>query len=115
LLHFVFFSAVAGFFGQPAATDVAFAVACAFASAADPPVPEETTTFLNLVFCWVAAFASTCCSCAVSGTVGAVVLVVELAARSVDSPVNSNAVPRRQTIRYVEPEPTRSTAVDPRP
>jgi hypothetical protein len=115
LLHFVFFKAVAGLFGQPAATEVAFAVACALTSAADTPVPEETTTLLKRAFCSVATFPSTCWSWAVSGTVVAVVvLVVELADKSVDMPVSSIAVPCRQRIRYVEPDPTRSTAVDPR-
>jgi hypothetical protein len=100
LLQVGFFSAVAGFFGQPAATEIAFAAACAFASAAGPPVPEETVTFLNLALCCVAAFASTCFSYAVGGTgVPVVVLVVELEGRSVDSPVSSNAAPRRQAMR----------------
>jgi hypothetical protein len=100
LLHFVFFKAVAGLFGHPAATEVAFAVACAFASAAVPPVPEETTTFSKRPFCCVAAFPSTCWSCAVRGTdVAVVVLVVELEDKSVDRPVSSIAAPWRQTIR----------------
>ena len=100
LLHFGFFRTVAGFFGQPAATEVAFAAACAFASVADPLVPEETVTFENRAPCWVAACASTCWSCAVSGTAfPLVVLVVELEDRSVDRPVSSNALPRRQAMR----------------
>src|ERR1700722_5380248 len=100
LLHLPFFSGVAGLFGQPAATEVAFAVDCAFLSAADSFVPEETARLLNLPFCSMAAFASAARSCAVSGTVGGVVvLVVELAARSVERAVNSNAVPRRHAIR----------------
>src|SRR5271170_1031486 len=99
LLHFCFLRAVAGFFGQPAATEVAFAAACAFASAAEPLVPEGTVTFANRALCCVAAWASTCWSCAVSGTeVPVVVLVVELADRSVDRPVSSNASPRRQEM-----------------
>ena len=115
LLHFGFCNAVAGFFGQPAATEVAFAAACAFALAAEPLVPEETVTFVNLALCVVAAFASTCLLCAVSGTeIPMVVLVVELDGRSVDRPVSSNAAPRRQPMRYVEFDPNRSTAVDPR-
>ena len=40
----IFVSAVVGLFGHPAATEILFAVACAFASAADPVVPEETAT-----------------------------------------------------------------------
>src|SRR5271156_5455591 len=92
LLHFVFFRAAPGLFGQPAATEAASAAACAFASAADPPVPEEIETLSNRAFCWDAAFAKTCWSCAVSGTVVAsVVLVVELADRSSERPVSSNA------------------------
>src|SRR5580658_2578029 len=98
LLHCGFFSAVAGFFGQPAATEMAFAAACAFASAADPPVPEETVTSLNLALCCVAAFASTCLSSAVRGTGVAVDVVdVELAGLPVDISVSSIAAPRRQT------------------
>src|ERR1019366_5122354 len=100
LLHVGLVSPVAGFFGQPAASEVAFAAACAFASAADTPVPEETATLLNLAFCWVAAFDSTCLSRAVSGTwIPVVVLVVELKGRSSDRPVSSNAAPRRQPMR----------------
>src|ERR1700733_13493480 len=100
LLHFGFWSAVRGFFGQPAATEVAFAAACAFALPAEPLVPEDTVTLVNFALCCVAAFASTCLSCAVSGTgVPLVVLVVELAGRSVDSPLSSNAEPRRQAMR----------------
>ena len=100
LLHFGFCSAVVGFSGQPAVTEVAFAAACAFASAADALVPEETVTFVNLALCCVAAFASTCLSCAVSGTgVPVVVFVVELEGRFVDRPVSSNAAPRRQAMR----------------
>ncbi len=99
LLHFDFCSAVAGFFGQPAATDVAFATACAFLSAAEPLVPEEIVTFVNLEFCCTAAVASTCLSCAVSGTgVAVVVLVVELEGGPKDSAVNSSAEPRRQAM-----------------
>src|ERR1700683_3259468 len=97
LVHFDFLSSVAGFFGQPAATEVAFAVACAFLSAADPPVPEDTVTFVNRALCCVAAVASSCLSCAVSGTgVPAVVLVVELEGGLVDRPVSSNPEPRRR-------------------
>src|SRR5580700_8985753 len=88
LLHCGFFSAVAGFFGQPAATEAAFAAVCAFLSVADPPVPEDTVIFLNLALCCVAAFASSCLSCAVRGI--------------------------RVAVVVLESEPTRSMAVDPR-
>src|SRR5271163_1507053 len=99
LLHFGFFNAVVGFFGHPAATDVLLAVACAFASAAELPVPEETVTLVNLAFCCLAAVSSSCLSCAVSGRgVPAVVLVVELEGRLGDSTVSSNASPRRQAM-----------------
>ena len=79
LLYFDFFSAVVGFFGQPAATDVAFAAACAFVSAADAPVAEETVTFMNLAFVVSRRLPTPACQFAVSGTgVPVVVLVVEL-------------------------------------
>src|ERR1700722_13977116 len=68
LVYFVFVNAVAGLFGQPAATEAAFAAACAFASAAEPPVPEETARLLKTAFCWVAALANSCRLCAESGT-----------------------------------------------
>jgi hypothetical protein len=115
LLHFVFVRAVVGLLGHPAATEAAFAAACALALAPDPLVPEEIETLLNRALCWVAAFARTCWSCAVSGTVVAtVVLVVELEDRSSERPVSSKAVPCCHAMRYVELEPNRSTAVDPR-
>src|SRR5580698_3227527 len=80
LLHFCFCSAVVGLFGQPAATDAAFAAACAFLSVADALDPLEIVTLTNLPFCNVAASSRSCLSCAVSGTdVVVVVLVVELA------------------------------------
>ena len=98
LLHFGFFSALQDS-SAAAATEVAFAAACAFAFAADPPVPEETVTLVNLALCCDAAFASTCWSSAVSGTgVPVVVLVVELEGRSSERPVSSNAVPRCQAM-----------------
>jgi CHASE2 domain-containing sensor protein len=99
LLHFGFFREVAGFFGQPAATDVAFAVACAFLSAAEPPAPAETVKLVNLALCCEAAFASTCWSAALSGTwLPVVVLVVELEGTSAEMPVSSNAAPCRQAM-----------------
>ena len=94
LLHFDLCRTVAGLFGQPAAAEVALAVACAFAALAEPLVPEDSATFVNLALCCVAAFVSTCLSCAVSGTaVAVVVLVVDPEGRSVDRPVSSNAAP----------------------
>jgi hypothetical protein len=118
LVHVDFVSAVEGSFGQPAATEVALAVACAFASAAGTAVlevPDVTVRLLNLEFCCVAAAASTFLFCAVRGTgVLVLVLVVELEGALVDSPVTSTAEPRRQATRYVEPVATRAMADDPR-
>ncbi len=102
LVHVDFVRAVVGFFGQPAATEAALAAVCAFASAAETDVlelPEVTVTLLNLALCCVAAAASTFLFSAVSGTgVLVVVLVVELEALLVESPVTSTAEPRRHAI-----------------
>ena len=99
LPHFGFCNAVAGFFGQPAAAEVALATACAFLSAAEPLVPEEIVTLVNFEFCCVAAVASNCLSCAVSATgFPTVVLVVELEDRAKERAVNSKAAPRRQAM-----------------
>lgn len=118
LVHVDFVRAVVGFFGQPAATEAALAAVCAFASAAETDVlelPEVTVTLLNLALCCVAAAASTFLFSAVSGTgVLVVVLVVELEALLVESPVTSTAEPRRHTTRYVEPLANRAIAVEPR-
>jgi hypothetical protein len=99
LLHLVFFSAVVGFFGHPAATDVAFAVDCAFEPDPELPVPDETVTLVNLAPCCVAAVSNSRLSDAVSGIgVPVVVLVVELEGGAVDRTVSSNALPRCQAM-----------------